>query len=70
MLSLSEIKATTRAYNTRAQILPSVAHNSMLELRWQSVAERILTWLNEQAVVNTSTQIAEPARVLPFGLAD
>jgi pimeloyl-ACP methyl ester carboxylesterase len=26
-------------------IIPDVAHNSMLELRWQAVAERILVWL-------------------------
>ncbi len=70
MISPREIEATARAYNTQAQIIPGVAHNSMLEQRWQSVAERILTWLNEQVVVNTSTQVAEPARVLPFGLRD
>ena len=42
------------AYNTQAVIIPDVAHNSMLEERWQSVAERILEWLNEREVVNTS----------------
>ena len=47
MISPSEIEATARAYNTQAQMIPDVAHNSMLELRWQSVADRILTWLNE-----------------------
>jgi alpha-beta hydrolase superfamily lysophospholipase len=66
MLSPSEIKATARAYNTQAQIVPDVAHNSMLEQRWQSVADRILTWLNEQEVVNISAQVAETAHVLPL----
>jgi alpha-beta hydrolase superfamily lysophospholipase len=66
MISPSEIEATARAYNTQAQIIPDVAHNSLLEQRWQSVAERILTWLNEQEVVNISAQVAEPARVLPL----
>jgi pimeloyl-ACP methyl ester carboxylesterase len=47
MISPREIEATARAYNTQAQIVPGVAHNSMLELRWQSVADRILTWMNE-----------------------
>jgi len=56
MLTPSEIEATARAYNTQAHIIPGVAHNSMLEQRWQSVADRILTWLNEQEVVNTSAQ--------------
>jgi alpha-beta hydrolase superfamily lysophospholipase len=46
MLTPSEIEATARAYNTQAEIIPDVAHNSMLEKRWQSVAERILDWLN------------------------
>jgi pimeloyl-ACP methyl ester carboxylesterase len=47
MIAPREIEATAQAYNTRAQIVPDVAHNSMLEQRWQSVADRILTWLNE-----------------------
>jgi pimeloyl-ACP methyl ester carboxylesterase len=48
MLTRSEIEATARAYNTRAEIIPDVAHSSMLELRWQTVAERILVWLSER----------------------
>ena len=64
MISPAEIEATARAYHTQAQIIPGVAHNSMLEQRWQSVAERILTWLNEQEVVSPSAQVAERAGVL------
>jgi pimeloyl-ACP methyl ester carboxylesterase len=45
MIGPREIEATARAYNTKAQIIPDVAHNSMLELQWQSVAEQILVWL-------------------------
>ena len=48
MIGPREIEATARAYNTHAEILPDVAHNSMLERNWQSVAERILAWLKEQ----------------------
>lgn len=48
MIGPREIEATARAYNTKAEIIPHVAHNSMLEQRWQSVAERILAWLNER----------------------
>ena len=48
MLKPSEIWATAQAYNTQAEIIPDVAHNSMLELAWQAVAERILTWLNQR----------------------
>jgi hypothetical protein len=48
MLKPGEIEATARAYNTQAEIIPDVAHNSMLEHRWQTVAERILAWLKER----------------------
>jgi pimeloyl-ACP methyl ester carboxylesterase len=48
MLARREIEATARAYHTHAQIVPGVAHNSMLEERWEAVAERILTWLDER----------------------
>ena len=59
MIGPRDIEATARAYNTKAEIIPDVAHNSMLELRWQSAADRILAWLNEQPVVGTSVQVAE-----------
>lgn len=49
MLSRKVIEATASAYHTQAQIVPGVAHNSMLELRWQAVADRILAWLEETA---------------------
>lgn len=48
MLTPREVAATARAYDTQAEIIPDVAHNSMLELRWQTVAERILVWLKER----------------------
>ena len=51
MLQRSEIQATARAYSTQAEIIPEVAHNMMIELRWQTVAERILVWLEEREVV-------------------
>lgn len=48
MLAPGEIEATARAYHTQADIIPDVAHNSMLERRWQTVAERILRWVKER----------------------
>jgi pimeloyl-ACP methyl ester carboxylesterase len=54
MLTPGEIAATARAYNTQAQIIPDVAHDSMLDPRWQSVADRILAWLNE---LNTTGEL-------------
>jgi alpha-beta hydrolase superfamily lysophospholipase len=50
MIAPREIEATARAYNTQAEIIPDVAHNSMLEMGWQTVAERILAWLNARGL--------------------
>ena len=50
MLKPSEIRATAHAYNTQAEIITGVAHNSMLEPGWQAVAERILVWLKERVL--------------------
>jgi alpha-beta hydrolase superfamily lysophospholipase len=66
MLTPSEIEATARAYHTQAAIIPDVAHDSMLDPRWQSVAERILAWLNEPPVANASAQVADRANVMPL----
>lgn len=63
MIAPGEIQATARAYHTQAEIIPGVAHNSMLELKWQRVAERILVWLREHAS-SPAYQIAVPERVL------
>jgi pimeloyl-ACP methyl ester carboxylesterase len=59
MIGPREIEATARAYHTQAEIIPDVAHNSMLERNWQSVADRILTWLNQQPTANVPIQVAE-----------
>lgn len=61
MLTQGEIEATGRAYNTEAHIVPGVAHNSMLELQWQAVADRILTWLNELEAANGSGPVVSTA---------
>lgn len=47
MLDPREIGATARAYHTRSEIIADVAHDSMIEMHWQNVADRILGWLNE-----------------------
>jgi pimeloyl-ACP methyl ester carboxylesterase len=48
MIKPGEIEALARAYHTQAEYIPGVAHNSMLELGWESAAERILVWLKGQ----------------------
>ncbi len=63
MIGPREVEATARAYHTQARIIPGIAHNSMLERGWQSVAERILGWLNEQEAPIASVQVTEPSTV-------
>lgn len=43
-----EIEATAQAYNAQFEIITGVAHDMMLEPRWQAVAERILAWLKDR----------------------
>jgi pimeloyl-ACP methyl ester carboxylesterase len=62
MLARREIDATARAHNTAPVIIPNVAHNSMLELRWESVAERILAWLNELPTRSHTERTADEFR--------
>jgi pimeloyl-ACP methyl ester carboxylesterase len=40
-----EVGATAAAYGTEAVIVPGVAHDMMLDTRWESVADRMLIWL-------------------------
>ena len=48
MVSPRDIGATARAYRAEADIVPGVAHDSMLERRWKNTAERIRAWLDER----------------------
>lgn len=50
MLTCSEIVATARAYRTTAELVPDVAHDSMLDTQWQNGATRILGWLRERGM--------------------
>lgn len=53
--SPGEIEATARAYNTKCEMIADVAHDMMLESRWQAVADRIVVWLEETGVAGTMT---------------
>ena len=45
-----EIQATAHAYGTEAEFFPEMGHNMMLEPGWESVAQRIDTWLGHQGL--------------------
>lgn len=64
MLSPREIEATARAYHTQAEIIPDVAHDSMLDPRWHSVAARILAWLKEWSASGEAQPQSEDERRL------
>ncbi|MCV7246495.1 alpha/beta fold hydrolase [Mycobacterium mantenii] len=46
MVNQAEVRATARAYRTRAEIFPAMGHDMMLEPGWIRVAERIDEWLS------------------------
>jgi alpha-beta hydrolase superfamily lysophospholipase len=50
LIAPGEVDATARAYRTRAEIFPGMAHDMMLEGGWQQVADRILEWLDAQGL--------------------
>jgi alpha-beta hydrolase superfamily lysophospholipase len=45
IFSRSEARATARTYNAELQFFHGMTHDMMLESDWQSVADRIITWL-------------------------
>jgi alpha-beta hydrolase superfamily lysophospholipase len=50
VFSVAEEQTTARAYGTKAEIFPDMAHDMMLEPDWQQVADRILGWLQERGL--------------------
>lgn len=54
-----EIRATAWAYRTQAEIFPKMGHNMMLEPGWETVAQRIHSWLGTLALAGQSGQPGE-----------
>jgi pimeloyl-ACP methyl ester carboxylesterase len=48
--SPASVERTGHAYRTQAEIFPAMAHNMMLESGWQTVADRILGWLDDRGL--------------------
>jgi alpha-beta hydrolase superfamily lysophospholipase len=49
-ITAGEVEATAQAYGTQAAIFSDMAHDMMLEVGWQAVADRILVWLEERGL--------------------
>ena len=47
MVSPGEVEATARAHSVEALLFDGMAHDMMLDARWQDVADRILAWLDK-----------------------
>jgi len=50
VISNGDVERTAHAYNTTAEIFPNMAHDMMLEKGWQSVAEKIGSWLTKKGI--------------------
>ena len=50
VFTVPEQHKTARAYKTEAILYPNMAHDMMLETGWESVANRILSWLNSRSL--------------------
>jgi alpha-beta hydrolase superfamily lysophospholipase len=48
MIGVAEVRRTGLAYGAQTEIVPGIAHDMMLDTRWEAVAERIAQWLEEQ----------------------
>jgi len=48
VFTINEVIATARAYDAQIDILPNLAHDIMLEPRWEMAAQRIEDWLEER----------------------
>jgi alpha-beta hydrolase superfamily lysophospholipase len=48
VFTIAEQKKTAQAYHTQAILHPGMAHDMMLEARWQNVADQILNWLSSR----------------------
>ena len=49
VISIKSVHDTARAYRTKAEFFP-MAHDMMLENKWQQVADKILSWLKDKGL--------------------
>ncbi len=45
VLSVKNVLQTAKVYNTKAIIIPNIAHDLMLDTNWEAVAKSIQNWL-------------------------
>ena len=50
VFTLKEQRHLANAYGTEAVIMPNIAHDAMLDIGWERVADYMLQWLGENAI--------------------
>ena len=50
VISVGEVESTARAYGAEEELFSAMAHDMMLEVGWQAVADRILSWLQKLGI--------------------
>lgn len=50
IFSVAEEQETARAYGTEVVVFPGMAHDMMLEPGWETVAQRIQSWLGQRGL--------------------
>lgn len=44
------LEETAAYYETEAVVIPNMAHDVMLDVRWKDAADRLLQWMSEQSL--------------------
>jgi len=50
LIPADQVRMTATTYGRRAEIFPGMGHGLMLERDWETVAERIADWLEDQGL--------------------
>jgi pimeloyl-ACP methyl ester carboxylesterase len=57
IFTIGEVRRTASAYRTDAEIFTGMGHDMMLDQGWSAVADRIDTWVREQAQASADARV-------------
>jgi pimeloyl-ACP methyl ester carboxylesterase len=64
IFTVAEVRRTARAYRTKAEIFPAMGHDMMLDVGWQSVADRVDRWVREASAPGVPSARASVVPIL------